>query len=150
MDSALRAQILDLIQAGSTLVLATLRKDGWPQATTVAYANTGLTMYFATGADAQKVRNIRHCPNVSLTIDQGKLDWSALQGLSMAAVAHVIDSPSERQQAARLLKKKFPALADFGDPEHQSGWALLRLEPKVVSLIDYTKGFGHTVLVPIR
>ena len=127
MDTALRAQIVDLIQVGSTLALATLREDGWPQATTVAYANAGLTLFVATGGDAQKVRNIRRCANVSLTIDGGNPDWGALQGLSMAAHAHVIDSASERQQAARLLKKKFPALADFGDPEYQPGWALLRI-----------------------
>lgn len=150
MDDALRAQILELLQASNTLTLATLRGDGWPQATTVAYVNHGLTLYVATGADAQKVRNIRHSPKVSLTINGNALDWGKLQGLSMAALAKVIESASERQSAARLLKKKFPALADFGDPEHQSGWALLCIEPKVVSLIDYTKGFGHTLLVPIH
>lgn len=150
MDAALRTQILKLIQANSTLTLATLREDGWPQATTVAYANSGLTLFVATGADAQKVRNIRHCAKVSLTINGSNLEWGALQGLSMAALAEVIDSASDRQQAARLIKKKFPSLADVGDPEHQSGWALLRIEPKIVSLIDYTKGFGHTLLVPMH
>lgn len=149
MDAALRTQILNLILANNTLTLATVRDDGWPQATTVAYANSGLTLYAATGADAQKVRNIRHCPKVSLTINGNSLDWAALRGLSMAAHAEVIESASERIQAARLLKKKFPTLADVGDPEHQSGWALLRIEPKVVSLIDYTKGFGHTLLTPV-
>lgn len=149
MDTSLRTQIIDLIQAGSTLTLATLREDGWPQATAVAYANTGLTLYVATGADAQKVHNIRRCPKVSLTINGNNPDWATLQGLSMAALAEVIDSASERQQAARLLKKKFPSLSEFGDPEHQTGWALLRIAPKIVSLIDYTKGYGHTLLVPL-
>lgn len=149
MDTGLRTQIIDLIQANSTLTLATLREDGWPQATTVAYASSGLTLYVATGADAQKVRNVRHCPKVSLTINGNNPDWATLQGLSMAAYANVIDSASERQQAARLLKKKFPSLSEFGDPEHQTGWALLRLEPRIVSLIDYTKGYGHTLLVPL-
>jgi nitroimidazol reductase NimA-like FMN-containing flavoprotein (pyridoxamine 5'-phosphate oxidase superfamily) len=80
MDTALRAQIIDLIDANSTLTLATLREDGWPQATTVAYANAGLTQYVATGADAQKVRNIHRCPKVSLTINGSNPDWAALQG----------------------------------------------------------------------
>ena len=69
--------------------------------------------------------------------------------LSMAATARVIDSASERQHAARLLKRKFPTLAEFGDPERERGWAFLQIEPKVISLIDYTKGFGHTVLIPV-
>jgi nitroimidazol reductase NimA-like FMN-containing flavoprotein (pyridoxamine 5'-phosphate oxidase superfamily) len=147
MDTKLHAQILELIQKYSTLALATLREDGWPQTTTVAYANHDLTLYLATGADAQKVRNIRRDGRVSVAIDGGAPDWASLRGVSMAAHAVVIDSSSERQQAARLLKRKFPELAEFGDPEHERGWAFLRLEPTVVSLIDYTKGFGHTVLV---
>jgi len=147
MDTELRTQILELIQNQGTLTLATLREDGWPQATTVAYASSGLVLFAATGADAQKVRNIRNSEKVSLTIDSGYADWGALKGLSMAAVARVIDSASERQQAARLLNRKFPTLAEFSDPEHDRGWAFLRIEPKVISLIDYAKGFGHTVLI---
>ncbi|HEX5611021.1 MAG TPA: pyridoxamine 5'-phosphate oxidase family protein, partial [Burkholderiales bacterium] len=147
MDAEIHAQILEIVQKHGTLTLATLREDGWPQATRGAYVNSHLTLYIAIGADAQKLRNVRQCEKVSLTIDSGYADWSVLQGLSMAAVAHVIESASERQQAARMLNRKFPDLAEFSDPEHDRGWAFLRIEPKVISLIDYRKGFGHTVLV---
>ena len=147
MDDSFRHQILKLLGKHSTLTLATVREDGWPQATTVAYANSHLTLYAATGADAQKVRNIRRSEKVSLTIDAGYADWRALQGLSMAATARVIESASERQQAARLLNRKFPTLAEFSNPEYDRGWAFLHIEPKIISLIDYTRGFGHTVLI---
>lgn len=147
MNTTVQQRILELIEANATLTLATVREDGWPQATTVAYANRGLTLFVATGADAQKVRNIARDGRVSLTIDAGRPDWASLQGLSMAAHAQVLASLSERQQAARLLKKKFPGLAEFSDPEHERGWAFLRIEPRIVSLIDYAAGFGHTVLV---
>jgi PPOX class probable F420-dependent enzyme len=148
MEKAIARQILELIDKHDVLALATLREDGWPQATTVAYASRGMTLYVATGADAQKVRNIRRDARVSLAIDRDASDWNAIQGLSMAATAEVIESASEIREAARLLKKKFPAMMEtVGDPEHESGWAFLRITPKVISLIDYTRGFGHTVLV---
>jgi uncharacterized protein YhbP (UPF0306 family) len=147
MDSAIRKLMLELIEGHSVLTLATLREDGWPQATTVAYANAGMTLFVATGADSQKVRNIRACDKVSLTINPAVPEWAGLQGLSMAASAAVIDSRAEMLQAARLLKKKFPPLAEFSDLERDGGWAFLRIVPKIVSVIDYTKGFGHTVLV---
>lgn len=149
MDAKLRAEILGLIETRYTLALSTLREDGWPQTTAVAYASHDLTLYVATGADAQKVRNLRRDDRVSLAIDGGRPDWSRLKGLSMAARATVLDAASERQQAARLLKKKFPELVEFSDLEHDRGWAFLRLEPKVISLVDYAKGFGHTVLVKL-
>lgn len=149
MDNAIRKLMLDLIEAHSVLTLATLREDGWPQATTVAYANAGMTLFAAVGADSQKLRNIRRSERVSLTINTVVPDWGRLQGLSMAAAAEVIESRTDMQQAARLLKKKFPVLAEFSDLERDRGWAFLRIVPKIVSVIDYTKGFGHTVLVKL-
>lgn len=149
MDSAIRKLILNLIEGHSVLTLATLREDGWPQATTVAYASAAMTLYVATGADSQKLRNIRRSGRASLTISPAVPDWARLQGLSMAAAAEVIESRSEMQQAARLLKKKFPGLVEFSDLERDGGWVFLRLTPKIVSVIDYAKGFGHTVLVKL-
>ena len=149
MDHALRALVVDLLAAQEVLTLATVREDGWPQANTLAYVNEGLTLYAATGADSAKVQNIRRDPRVSLTVDGGTTDWASLRGVSMAAQAQVLDSRSEIQRVARLLKKRFPGLADFSDPEHDRGWAFLKLVPKVVSVIDYTRGFGHSVLAKL-
>lgn len=149
MDDAIRKLILNLIESHNVLTLATLCADGWPQANTVGYANAGTTLFVATGSDSQKVRNIRANGKASLTLNSAVPDWGALRGLSMAAAAEVIESRADIQQAARLLKKKFPALAEFSDLERDSGWAFLRIVPKIVSVIDYTKGFGHTVLVKI-
>lgn len=146
MDYANRALILRLLKQHDVLTLATLREDGWPQATSVGYVNDGLTLFVATGADAQKVRNIARDGRVSVAIGSDTPDWSRLQGLSMAARAERMTSRSEIQQAARLLKKKFPSLIDFSDPERDRGWAFLKIVPQIVSIIDYTKGFGHTVL----
>ena len=149
MDHDLRALVIELLAANEVLTLATLREDGWPQANALAYVNEGLTLYAATGADAAKVRNIRRDPRVSLTVDAGKTDWSGLRGLSMAAHAQVLDSRSEIQRVARLVKKRFPSLAEFSDLERDRGWAFLRLVPRVISVIDYTRGFGHSVLAKL-
>jgi len=149
MDRDLRVLVVELLAANEVLTLATLREDGWPQANALAYVNEGLTLYAATGADAAKVRNIRRDPRVSLTVDAGKTDWSGLRGVSMAAHAQVLDSRSESQRVARLLKKRFPTLADFSDLERDLGWAFLRLVPRVISVIDYTRGFGHSVLAKL-
>ena len=149
MDAAIRKLILNLIDGHSVLTLATLREDGWPQATAVAYASADMTLFVATGADSQKLRNIRRSGKVSITINPAVPDWGRLQGLSMAAAAEVIESRADAQQAARLLKKRFPALAEFSDLERDGGWAFLRIVPKIVSVIDYTKGFGHTLLVKL-
>ena len=42
MDEDLREQILALLDRHRIVSIATLRRDGWPQATTVSYASEGL------------------------------------------------------------------------------------------------------------
>ena len=46
MDAEIRKKILTILDQHRIMTIATLRPDGWPQATTVGYANEGLTLYF--------------------------------------------------------------------------------------------------------
>ena len=48
MDEKIKRQILTLLDQHRIMTIATLRPDGWPQATTVGYANEGLNLYFLT------------------------------------------------------------------------------------------------------
>ena len=59
MTPATKRFILGQLKAHRNMSLATVRSDGYPQATTVAYANDGLTLYFACDRNSQKVRNLR-------------------------------------------------------------------------------------------
>jgi nitroimidazol reductase NimA-like FMN-containing flavoprotein (pyridoxamine 5'-phosphate oxidase superfamily) len=69
MDEEIRRKILTLLDQHRIMTIATLRPDGWPQATTVGYANEGLTLYFLCGPDSQKAANLKRDDRVSLTID---------------------------------------------------------------------------------
>ena len=46
MKPAHRKFILKLLKRHNIMSLATVRADGYPQATTVSYANDGLDLYF--------------------------------------------------------------------------------------------------------
>lgn len=147
MDATLRRFILEQLAHHNIMSLATLRADGWPQANTVAYASDGTTLYFATGGDSQKVKNIAHCNKVAATIDRDEEDWSRIKGLSIAAMADVLGTSAEIGHAADLLARKFPQLAALSPDGRYEGWAFVRLTPVVMSIIDYEHGFGHTTLV---
>jgi nitroimidazol reductase NimA-like FMN-containing flavoprotein (pyridoxamine 5'-phosphate oxidase superfamily) len=54
MDETIRAKILELLEQHRLMTIATNRPDGWPQATTVGYANDGLTIYFLCGLRGDK------------------------------------------------------------------------------------------------
>jgi PPOX class probable F420-dependent enzyme len=103
----MRRFILRLLKAHRNMSLATVRRDGYPQATTVAYANDGLTLYFATDRDSQKVRNLRYSPKVSLTINKDWAGWQRIQGLSVGGRAKILERPADTRRAHALLARKF-------------------------------------------
>jgi nitroimidazol reductase NimA-like FMN-containing flavoprotein (pyridoxamine 5'-phosphate oxidase superfamily) len=74
MDEKLISKILTLLDQHRIMTIATLRPDGWPQATTVGYVNEGLTLYFLCGLDSQKAKNLAHDDRISLTIDHDTPD----------------------------------------------------------------------------
>ena len=56
-------------ESAPTVTIATLRPDGWPQATTVGYVSEGLVLYFLCGRQSQKAVNIAADNRISLVID---------------------------------------------------------------------------------
>lgn len=149
MDKSMQAFILGLIDNGKDLTLATIRPDGYPQATTVSYANDGMTIYVGIGKDSQKANNIRRCNKVSLTINSDYQDWNQIKGLSMGALAEIMSSPEEIKHATDCMIKRFPQVADFVKSPQAADFALLRITPQVISVLNYEKGFGHTDLVTV-
>ena len=90
MNEEIGRKILTLLDQHRVMTIATLRPDGWPQATTVGYVNEGLTLYFLCGLDSQKAANLARDDRVSLTIDHDTPDLMAITGLSMAARAQAV------------------------------------------------------------
>jgi len=58
MDTDPRIKILEILARQTDMTLATLRGDGYPQATTVSYVSDALDIYFATPPTSQKARNV--------------------------------------------------------------------------------------------
>lgn len=150
MDETLRRKVLDLLDQHRIMTIATLRPDGWPQATTVGYANEGMKIWFLCGLESQKARNLARDDRCSITIDHDTPDVMAITGLSMAARAHRVTDRAEAEKVLRLLPLKYtdapPATAAMKMPTPEEV-ALFRVEPEVISVLDYTKGFAHTDLV---
>jgi nitroimidazol reductase NimA-like FMN-containing flavoprotein (pyridoxamine 5'-phosphate oxidase superfamily) len=146
----LKQKILALLEAHRIMTIATLRPDGWPQATTVGYVNEGLTLWFLCGLESQKARNLAHDDRVSITIDHDTPDMMSITGLSMAARARRVSDRAEAQKVIDMLPLKYPdappATAQMKMPAPEDV-AIFRIVPEVISVLDYTKGFAHTDLV---
>jgi general stress protein 26 len=146
MDQSFKDFVLNVIESANDLTLATVRPDGYPQATTVSFAHDGLNLYVGIGKHSQKADNIRHNSKVSLTINLPYQDWREIKGLSMSALAEIVDDSAGVDAARACLLKRFPQIAEWGDPTLASEVAFLKITPQVISILDYSKGFGHTEL----
>ena len=148
MTPSTKRFILEQLKTNRIMSLATVRPDGYPQATTVGYANDGVTLYFACDRNSQKVRNLRRSSKVSLTINKDSADWKKITGLSMGATAKVLERPADTQRALALLSRKFKDMKGLS-AEDLAATAFVRVQPKVVSMLDYRRGFGWTKLVKV-
>jgi nitroimidazol reductase NimA-like FMN-containing flavoprotein (pyridoxamine 5'-phosphate oxidase superfamily) len=148
MDDEIRRKILTLLDQHRIMTIATLRPDGWPQATTVGYVNEGTTLYFLCGLDSQKAKNLARDDRISLTIDHDTADLMAITGLSMAAHAHAVTDRTEAEKVLRMLPLKYPDAPPLPmKMPSRDEVRLFRVMPTVISVLDYSKGFGHTDLV---
>ena len=148
MDSATRDKIVAILEGRSEMTIATMRSDGYPQATTVSYVHDGLTVYFGTAADSQKAHNIERCDKVSLTVTLPYDRSEEILGLSMGARAARVTDRAELSKVGRLMLKRFPQGTDFG-PDEADSIAIFAVKPVVVSVLDYRNGIGHTELVTV-
>ena len=150
MDEATRKQIISIIDDVDDMTIATVRADKFPQATTVSYVNDGLTIYFGTFVDSQKARNIAANNRVSLTINRDYKNWDEIEGLSLAGRAKPVLGGEERDKVERLITEKFPQgnqyMPEGANPEDM---IIFRIDPEVISLLDYRREFGHTKLVGV-
>ncbi len=149
MEQAVKDKIVSIIDETDDMTIATVRRDGFPQATTVSYVNDGLIIYFGTSETSQKARNIGNSNKVSLTINRPYENWGEIVGLSMGAHATAVPFGDEFEKVTRLLFEKFPQISDFA-PADAEQVTLFRIDPVVISLLDYRRGFGHTELVSAR
>ena len=150
MDAAMTARLLAIIDKNRIMTVATLRADGWPQATTVGYVNIGSTIYFLCGLDSQKAANITRDDRISVTINDDPDALMAITGLSMAAHAVRVTDLAEAGQVLAKMPDKYPPQGDlpFEMPTPDQ-ICLFRLAPVVISVLDYSQGFGHTDLVSL-
>lgn len=141
-----RMFLIDVLSDTHDLTLATLRPDGFPQATVVSFVHDGPVIYFGCGVDSQKAHNIDQDARVSITVTPPYDDWMKIRGLSMGAKAIKVTENREFERVGNLMTERFPQSEDLMDQFKDIEMAVYRIEPEVISFLDYGQGFGHTAL----
>ena len=148
MDKWIKSKILEILQCHHAMTLATIRPDGYPQATTVNYVHDYLTLFFATDAASQKAGNIKRNNKVSIAIASETSDLYKLRGLSMSGTAERVCDIKRAQELALLLFTNLPQAKRLV-PEDPKQLAVFAITPVAISLVDYASGYGKTFLVEL-
>ncbi|MCH4559613.1 pyridoxamine 5'-phosphate oxidase family protein [Mesorhizobium jarvisii] len=141
--------MIDILARCMDMTIATNRSDGSPQATVVSFVHDGLLLYFGCGAGSQKAGNISRDPRVSVAMTAPYDNWLEIKGLSMAATATEVVLPAELTEIGRLMVQRFPQISTI-QPSEAAPAKLFRVRPTIVSLLDYSLGFGHADLVKVE
>lgn len=144
-EQTLKAKILALLDENRIMTVATVRPDGWPQATMVGYVHDDLTLYFAVARASQKLANIDRNSRVSIAI--GRDIPNGMRGLSMAARVSEVSDLDEIQRLNALIAQRYPEQAVFAPREASA--AILRAAPAIISIIDLPTGSGQPELVEV-
>jgi general stress protein 26 len=151
--------ILRLLEDHRLMAVGTNRPDGWPQVTTVGYVNDGFLLYCFVAARCQKHQNILRDPRVSIAIASDTHQPLETRGLSLAGRAFVVTDRQEFDRVGGLRRQRYPEYAEMPQALLEDGAArtaprpfpdavvLLRIEPQLFSVVDYTKGFGHSDVI---
>lgn len=142
----LKARILEILRENRVMSVATVRMDGWPQATLVGYAHDDLHLYFTIARNSQKLSNIRREPRISIALGHGA--GERIRGLSMAAWAAEVTDVHEMQRISDLVLTRYPDANIFAPRAHAA--ALVRAVPELISVIDLTTGPGEPELVAVK
>jgi nitroimidazol reductase NimA-like FMN-containing flavoprotein (pyridoxamine 5'-phosphate oxidase superfamily) len=144
----MKDKAIGILEQNRLMAIATARTDGWPQATMVSYANDDILIYFIVSRQSQKFRNIEHDDRVSIVIGRDFHDPSTIKGLSIAARASEVKDAKQRERAVKLLLERHPGLLKLERPAPDHS-AVLRANPELITILDYSKGFGHADLLTV-
>lgn len=133
------ADAIKILEAYRLMTVATLRPDGWPQATIVGYANEGLDLYFLVARTSQKLANIHFDDRIAVAIGEEPLDGHHIRAVYAAANAVELEDPGQRAHGWELLRRRHPNLADYALPDASEA-AMIRARCHHVSALDFTVG----------
>ena len=133
---------LQILNQNRIMTIATVRPDGWPQATIVGYANDGWRLYFLIYRTSQKFENISRDHRVAITVGREPRALQEITAVYAGCEAREITDTKEKSRAWALLAERHPNLTDLAPPQNEDV-ATMVAECRFVSALDYSKGLGH-------
>ncbi len=104
----LKKSVAELIQWERVCRVATAGRRGMPHLVPVCHVLHGGKIYFASGDDGRKVKNLRENPRTTVTVDCYSDAWANLKGVMVQGRARLIERGPRFRKIRALLYTKYP------------------------------------------
>jgi uncharacterized protein YhbP (UPF0306 family) len=140
----LEKRIKRFLAAHTTLTLATIAKDGRPQAAALFFAEMeDLSLVFISERKTRHSQHIKRDSRVAATIYADGQAWQSIQGVQLEGRCAALSGQAAKT-ARRVYLAKYPFI---GQNKFLAAMLNLvtfyRIEPTWIRLIDNSQGFGH-------
>jgi PPOX class probable F420-dependent enzyme len=106
--TSLSKTLADFVAWERVCRVATTGAAGIPHLVPVCHVVAGGKIYFASGDDARKAKNLRDNPRVTVTVDVYSDHWGTLKGVMVQGRARLIERGPRFRQVRDRLYRKYP------------------------------------------
>lgn len=128
----LRKAIAKVLARERVCRVATVGEDGMPHVVPVCHVLANGKVFFGTGNNSQKIRNLKANPHMAVLVDLYGEDWSAIKGTLVQGTARLLQRGPEFRKIRALLYQKYPQYPEEAAIE-ESDSTIVELTPARVS-----------------
>lgn len=103
-----------------------------PHVVPVCHVLANGKVFFGTGNNSQKIRNLKANPHMAVLVDLYGEDWSAIKGTLVQGTARLLQRGPEFRKIRALLYQKYPQYPEEAAIE-ESDSTIVELTPARVS-----------------
>jgi len=111
--------------------VATANPEGVPHLVPVCAVLADGRIYFGSGDDARKVKNLEANPRIAVTVDLYSDDWAHIKGVMVQGQAKLIARGPRFRKIRTLLYRKYPQYASDAAIE-ESDSVVIEVTPTAV------------------
>jgi nitroimidazol reductase NimA-like FMN-containing flavoprotein (pyridoxamine 5'-phosphate oxidase superfamily) len=104
----LKKSVAEMIQWERVCRVATAGKGGMPHLVPVCHVLHNGKIYFASGDEGRKMKNLADNPRATVTVDCYSDLWPALRGVMVQGTSKLIEGGPRFRRIRALLYKKYP------------------------------------------
>lgn len=147
---SLTNEVKNYISETRFIELATVNSQGRPEIRTLgSFATDGLTIYFSTGKNAAKVKQIDENPWVTVLFQQENQELPAYKNVTYYGKAAVLESPEEFDIGVKKLSDRNPRFRERAEKGQLGETLIFKIEPQNIKYLDFASGSGPAAIKEI-